>query len=223
MPLLLPFFKFNVTDWLTSEKIALMEAPHIGCYIMLLAQCWSERQCSLPSDPVILKKLSNWSDEKWGDFSPVLACFEPLKKTGRLTNPRLYREWLEARQRTEVLSESGQRGAEKRWASKVPKPKPITVPQVDWLTTLKANPAYSHLNIDTELAKMDAWLSTKPGRKKTKSFVVNWLNKIEPPLGSSNGANGSAQRPPPPPPKNDPIGRGLWGKTYGRPQDHGYD
>jgi len=29
-------------------------------------------------------------------------------------------------------------------------------------------------------------------------------------------------RPPPPPPKNDPIGRGQWGKVYGRPEDHGY-
>jgi len=219
MPLSLPFFKFNVTDWLTSEKIALMEAPHIGSYIMLLAQCWTQATCTLPSDPRILKKLSKWHDEHYGDFGPVLACFVPVKNTGRVTNPRLYQEWLEAKQRTEMLSESGQRGAVKRWAKKQPTRTRDTTPAIDWLTTIKTNPAYQHLSLDTELAKMDAWLSTKPGRKKTKSFVVNWLNKIDAPLTN----NGGKSRPPPPPPKNDPIGRGLWGKTYGDPKTHGFD
>ena len=124
MPLLLPFFKFNVADWLTSEKIALMEPPQIGAYIMLLAQCWTQESCTLPSDPLILKKLTKWDDQKHGDFTPVLACFVPMKKTDRLTNPRLYQEWREARQRTDLLSESGQRGAAKRWEKKR-KPDPL--------------------------------------------------------------------------------------------------
>lgn len=126
MPLSLPFFKFNVTDWLTSEKIALMEPPQIGAYIMLLAQCWTQESCTLPSDPLVLKKLSKWHDETYGDFSPVLACFHPVKKTGRVTNRRLYTEWLEAKQRTEVLSESGQRGALKRWTPKLIHAKPMS-------------------------------------------------------------------------------------------------
>ena len=29
---------------------------------------------------------------------------------------------------------------------------------------------------------MDAWLLAHKGRKKTRRFVVNWLNKIEKPL-----------------------------------------
>ena len=52
----------------------------------------------------------------------------------------------------------------------------------DFLTSLKTNPAYAHINIDTELGKMDAWLLAHPGRQKTKKFIVNWLNKIEKPL-----------------------------------------
>ena len=55
-------------------------------------------------------------------------------------------------------------------------------PQPDFLTTLKTNPVYSHINIDIELAKMDIWLSIHKGRQKTKRFIVNWLNKIEKPL-----------------------------------------
>jgi hypothetical protein len=47
----------------------------------------------------------------------------------------------------------------------------------DFLTKIKQNQAYKHLNIDHELGQMDAWILTHPGRKKTKSFVVNWLNR----------------------------------------------
>lgn len=53
----------------------------------------------------------------------------------------------------------------------------------EFLDSLRKNPAYSHLNVDTELAKMDAWLSTRPGREKTRKFIVNWLNKIDKPVG----------------------------------------
>ena len=89
----------------------------------------------------------------------------------------------------------------------------------EFLDELRKSPAYMHVNFTVEFAKMDVWLLGKPGRQKTRKFILNWLNKIEAPM--SNGKTG--QRPPPPPPKNDPIGRGLWGRTYGKPQDHGYE
>lgn len=53
---------------------------------------------------------------------------------------------------------------------------------IKFIVTLKTNFAYSHIDIDTELGKMDAWLLAHKGRKKTRRFVVNWLNKIEKPL-----------------------------------------
>ncbi len=52
----------------------------------------------------------------------------------------------------------------------------------EWLKSIKDNPAYQHIEIDRELAKMDAWLSTQPGRKKTRRFIINWLNKVEKPV-----------------------------------------
>mgnify|MGYP001562407556 FL=1 len=50
-----------------------------------------------------------------------------------------------------------------------------------WLDSLRANKAYQHIDLDIELAKMDAWLTTPRarGRKKTRRFVVNWLNRVE--------------------------------------------
>jgi len=53
----------------------------------------------------------------------------------------------------------------------------------DFISSLKTNPAYKGIDIDCELGKMDAWLSTHPGRKKTRRFIVNWLNKIDKPIG----------------------------------------
>ena len=71
------------------------------------------------------------------------------------------------------------------------KKKKIGTPSdADWLISLRANPAYSGIDVDKELSRMDAWLSTPKGtgRKKTRSFIVNWLNKIEQPMkGEAHG------------------------------------
>lgn len=54
----------------------------------------------------------------------------------------------------------------------------------DFITELKKNVAYRHIDIDRELGKMDAWLSLPKNRsrKKTRQFVLNWLNRIEAPM-----------------------------------------
>lgn len=219
MALILPYFKMDVIDWLQSEKIEQMSNACVGAYSILLCEAWTRPNCSLPCEPDRLMVLARWKGTS-EEFAPLLKCFVPLKgDKSRVVNPRLKLEWDKACEMMQVLSESGQRGAQKRWEKKTPRPKADPKPAEDWLTTLKANPAYQHLNIDTELAKMDAWLSTKPGRKKTKSFVVNWLNKIDAPL--TNGH--SKTSPPPIPPKNDPIGRGQWKQTYGDPRQYGYE
>ncbi len=45
---------------------------------------------------------------------------------------------------------------------------------------------YKHLDVDVELAKADGWLLKRPDRKKTKSFIINWLNRADAPL-ENNG------------------------------------
>jgi len=54
----------------------------------------------------------------------------------------------------------------------------------DFISALKSNPAYKEIDIDRELAKMDAWLLLPQarGRKKTKRFILNWLNKVDVPI-----------------------------------------
>ena len=52
----------------------------------------------------------------------------------------------------------------------------------EFLKALKKNPAYTGVDIDRELSRMDAWLLTRPGRAKTRRFVVNWLNRSDRPI-----------------------------------------
>ncbi len=61
-------------------------------------------------------------------------------------------------------------------------PRTPAASKIDFLDSLRNSPAYSKLDIDEQLGKMDAWLLAHPGRKKTPRFVVNWLNKAEPEL-----------------------------------------
>jgi uncharacterized protein YdaU (DUF1376 family) len=61
--------------------------------------------------------------------------------------------------------------------------KPQPTPKLsdeEWLESLKPN--YPHIDIEQESRKMDAWLSTRRGKQKTRRFVVNWLNRIDAPM-----------------------------------------
>ncbi|MGL5937064.1 MAG: hypothetical protein ACRCZI_15745 [Cetobacterium sp.] len=233
----IPFFHFYPNDFLSSSKVTLMSNEERGGYILLLCHEWNDPTCTLPDHDDTIRKLS----ELTGNLELVKSCF--LVKRGRLLNERLYSEWKKVKEKSVLAKKS----ADARWHAnamrthmptqcssdvrsqksdsdkKEEKSKPVRATVMvdsDWLTELGKNPAYRHINLPVEMGKMDAWfgLPKNQHRKKTRSFVLNWLNKIEPPMG-----NGTAtQRPPPPPPKNDPIGRGLWGRTYGRPEDHGY-
>lgn len=83
---------------------------------------------------------------------------------------------------------------------------PLDKPSVDPLETreekfwreLRTNPAYRHIDLEVECGRMRAWLALpkNKSRKMTPPFVLNWLNKIDPPL---NG-NGHAKAEVPPQP-----------------------
>jgi hypothetical protein len=55
-----------------------------------------------------------------------------------------------------------------------PTPKPHKADE-DFIPKLKAMECYKGIDIDTEVKKMKAWLSTRPARQFTKRFVTNWL------------------------------------------------
>ena len=61
--------------------------------------------------------------------------------------------------------------------------------QQDWLASLKSEPVYAHVDIDRELGKAQVWIKSNPGRKLSKQFFTNWINKIEPPLVPNGNGN----------------------------------
>ncbi len=54
----------------------------------------------------------------------------------------------------------------------------------EFITALKTNPAYSGIDIDRELFKLDAWMLTPKGagKQKTRGRILNWLNKCDRPI-----------------------------------------
>lgn len=70
------------------------------------------------------------------------------------------------------------------------KAKPATLADDPWLLRVKADPLYSWIDIDSEIRRMRIWMN-KPansGRRITRGFVLNWLNKKDPPVNlNGNG------------------------------------
>lgn len=102
---------------------------------------------------------------------------KPLYRSGLLITSNLSRVLLEEKREEE---KRGEEEREEVKPSRAPRASKLT--DEEWVESLKKNPAYSHIDIPAELGKMDAWLSLHPGRKKSRPFVLNWLNKIEKPL-----------------------------------------
>jgi uncharacterized protein YdaU (DUF1376 family) len=46
-----------------------------------------------------------------------------------------------------------------------------------WIADIKRH--YPTIDVDEELRKMDAWIALHPGRRKTRKFIVGWLNRCQ--------------------------------------------
>lgn len=54
----------------------------------------------------------------------------------------------------------------------------------EWLTSLKANPLYSHVSFEREFKLMDEWFLKHPLRVKSRGFILNWIKKVEKPINT---------------------------------------
>lgn len=111
-----PAFQFYPSDFLSDENVVLMNNIEVGCYIKLLCFCW--KQGSIPSDVSKIAKLCNEPDDKmvelWSSIKPCFRNGQP----DRLIHPRLEVERKKQANFSKERSESGKRGAEKRWKNK---------------------------------------------------------------------------------------------------------
>ena len=114
---------------------------------------------------------------------------------GKLSNQRVIRNLQEKKEK----SENGRNAANKRWnnadamqthsegnaISKVSKEKKGSIVS-DYTFLNELRKLYSWFSVDTELKKIDAWLLANPHRKKTRRFIINWLNRIEKPMENAS-------------------------------------
>ena len=199
-----PASQFYWGDWRKDVELHMMSWDCRGVWMEMLTCMWEARErgklegtdeqlCRLLGCSVeILKKtLHELSVTKTGD---VTVCNDLVtvinrrmyreEKSRILTRSRVkrFREKEMTRESNENITRlsSSSSSSSKERNNKRKKVLPVTDEQ--WLTDLKANPAYSQMDIDREFFKMDAWLSTHNGKKKTKRFIVNWLNRAEKPI-----------------------------------------
>lgn len=60
------------------------------------------------------------------------------------------------------------------------------LPDSEWISALKANPAYHGIDIDRELGKMQAW-ATESRKSMSRRRFINWLNRADVPI-AGNGS-----------------------------------
>jgi hypothetical protein len=67
----------------------------------------------------------------------------------------------------------------------------------EFFESLKSDPLYAHVNFESEFEKMRRWLAlpNHAGRKLTRRFVLNWINKIDAPLNLPPGNGNGSGRP----------------------------
>ena len=86
-----PSFPFYASDWLGSNRRAMMSLAQQAGYVNLLCRQWAEPDCTLPDDDEV---LARWSElhEGWfnGGSRLVRLCFPKCAhKPGRIANPKL--------------------------------------------------------------------------------------------------------------------------------------
>ena len=98
-----------------------------------------------------------------------------------------------------LVLEADSKVLESKLISRVGKTRPSRPALTDaqFLDGLRSNPAYSGVDIDRELGKMDAWLSLpqSKGRQKTHRFILNWLNKSERVVTENGRGHGNGRHP----------------------------
>lgn len=108
-----PAFQFYARDWLAGDARP-MSLEEKGAFIDLLAFAWLDE--GIPDDPRRIAKILGVSPRDFAKIWPAIEpCWEPLQGTTKLVNRKLedYRAELTAHR--QERSESGRKGAEKRW------------------------------------------------------------------------------------------------------------
>lgn len=205
-----PSFPWYASDWLGSNKRAMMTLEQQGAYMNLLCRQWTDKTCSLPDDDEALAALSGMG-EGWlkGGSRVVRDSFPPHPTLdGRIANARLLSlrqerdEWIEKSRLGGIKSGQSRRlrkakGTTKGGSTTVPtkcqpnanSPSPSPSPKSTPLTPRgengkpkRKNPTYS-----PDFERFWAVVPKHKQKAKGESYKrwVEALRKVDPPNGES--------------------------------------
>ena len=210
-----PAFQFYPGDWLGSQRVSLLTLEEEGAYLRLLASCWQHGSIPSapemiarligkgssttlattlatmfqphPNNPTLLvhdrlekerEKQDAWS-EKCREGGRKSA---EMRKIGKGSSS-LVEGLLEGSTNKKATLQSSITITNTSSKEEVGAPKKSFLLDEEFWTEMKRH--YPNIDVDAESRKMDAWLLARPGRKKTRMFVIGWLNKVEPALAPS--------------------------------------
>jgi uncharacterized protein YdaU (DUF1376 family) len=112
-----PAFQWYPKDIETDEYVMLMDNRQFGAYVHLLNHGWIHG--GIPSEIAAQAHLVKETSARWAKMWPLIApCWQPHPSDpARLVNPRQERERTGQAKHKSERSDSGKRGAEKRWLS----------------------------------------------------------------------------------------------------------
>jgi uncharacterized protein YdaU (DUF1376 family) len=207
-----PAFQFYPGDWLGSQRVSLLTLEEEGAYLRLLASCWQHGSIPSapemiarligkgssttlattlatmfqphPNNPALLvhdrlekerEKQDAWS-EKCREGGRKSA---EMRKIGKGSSS-LVEGLLEGSTNKKATLQSSITSTNTTSKEVVGAPKKSFLLDEEFWAEMKRH--YPNIDVDAESRKMDAWLLARPGRKKTRMFVIGWLNKVEPAL-----------------------------------------
>lgn len=106
-----PAFQFYATDWLGSQRVAMLTLEEEGAYIRLVAYCWQHG--SVPSDPDRAARLIG-KGASTTLATTVLTMFQPSQEHGRLVHDRLETQRAEQEAWRAKSAAGGRKSAEIR-------------------------------------------------------------------------------------------------------------
>lgn len=107
-----PAFQFYFKDWRSSQKVRDMSFKERGMYLELLIEQWDKG--ALPRNSDAIARLIGADPRDFNrSWSKIRGCFTETEHG--FVNARLEAERLKQRDRTQRSSDSGVKGAGKRW------------------------------------------------------------------------------------------------------------
>ena len=207
-----PAFQFYPGDWLGSQRVSLLTLEEEGAYLRLLASCWQHGSIPSAPDMIarLIGKGSSTNLATTlatmfqpHPFNPALLVHDRLEKEREKQDAwsekcreggRKSAEMRKIGKGSSSLVEGLLEGSTNKKATLqssititnttskevVGAPKKSFLLDEEFWAEMRRH--YPNIDVDAESRKMDAWLLARPGRKKTRMFVIGWLNKVEPAL-----------------------------------------